>query len=97
MEEELKGLVYKFMVDHAMNEAKACMTQMSAEKGFKVFGEQAVDALMKEFAQLDDMDTFKPLDANSMTAEQRQTALRLINLIKEKRDKSLKGRTCVDG
>ena len=96
-EEELKGLAYKFVVDHAMNDAKACMTQMSAEKGFKVFGERAVDALMKEFAQLDDMDTFKPLDAKSLTADQRQMALRLINLIKEKRDKSLKGQTCVDG
>ena len=85
-EEELKGLVYKFVVDHAMNEAKTCMTQMSADKGFKVFGERAVDALMKEFAQLDDMGTFKPLDAKDLTAEQQRAALRLINLIKEKRN-----------
>ena len=53
-----------------MNEAKTCMTQMSADKGFKVFGEQAFDALMKKFAQLDDMGTFKPLDAKDLTAEQ---------------------------
>ena len=52
-----------------MNGAKACMTQMSAEKRFKVFGEQAVEALMKEFVQLDNMGTFKPLDAMGLDAE----------------------------
>ena len=69
---------------------------MNATKGIKLHGECAVEALLKEFSQLDNMNTFKPIKANSMTKKQRRKALRLINLIKEKRDGTLKGHTCAD-
>ena len=48
------------------------------------------------------MDTFKPKMPNSMKREERHKfffdpiALQLINLIKEKRDRTIIGRTCVD-
>ena len=32
-----------------------CMTQMSATKGIKWYGDRAVTALFNEFAQLDDL------------------------------------------
>ena len=72
-------------------------TQMSATKGIKLHGERAVEALLKEFAQLDNMNTFRPIKADSISKQERSKALRLINLIKEKRDGTLKGRTCADG
>ena len=73
------------------------MTQMSATAGIKKHGQKAVDALFKEFCQLDEKSVFAPLHAKDLTPEQRTQALRAINLIKEKRDGGLKGRSCADG
>ena len=73
------------------------MTQMTAIAGIKKHGHKAVDALFKEFCQLDDRSVFAPLHATDLTIEQRKQALRAINLIKEKRDGALKGRSCADG
>ena len=73
------------------------MTQMSAKAGIKKHGRKAEEALMKEFAQLEDLSVFEGLDATKLTKEQRKSALRAINLIKEKRNGTLKGRTCADG
>ena len=70
---------------------------MNTTKGIKLHGECAVEALLKEFAQLGNMNTFKPIKADSMTKQERCKALQLINLIKEKRDGTIKGCTCVDG
>ena len=70
---------------------------MNATKGIKLHGERVVEALLKEFAQLDNMNTFKPIKADSISKQERRKSLRLINLIKEKRDGTLKGRTCADG
>ena len=73
------------------------MTQMSATAGIKKHGQKAVDALFKEFSQLDEKSVFAPLHAKDLTPKQRAQALRAINLIKEKRDGALKGRSCADG
>jgi len=66
-------------------------------KGIRLRGNRAIEALLKELAQLEDMNTFEPLQAQKLSRVQPTEALRVINLIKEKRDNSLKGRTCVDG
>ena len=73
------------------------MTQMTATAGIKKHGQRAVDALLKEFCQLDDKSVFAPVKAGSLTGAQKSAALRAINLIKEKRDGGLKGRSCADG
>ncbi len=73
------------------------MTQMMASHGIKKHGQKAVDALFSEFCQLDDKTVFEPMDASKLTQAQKKAALRAINLIKEKRNGSLKGRTCADG
>ncbi|KAG7372416.1 reverse transcriptase RNA-dependent DNA polymerase [Nitzschia inconspicua] len=73
------------------------MTQMTATAGIKKHGQAAVDALFREFAQLDDKTVFEVLDSRTLTREQRRAALRAVNLIKEKRDGSIKGRSCADG
>ena len=72
-------------------------TQMTADQGIKQYGELAVAALMKEFAQLDDMNVFVRVDHTTLTDEQKSEALTLINLIKEKRCGKIKGRTVADG
>ena len=38
-----------------------------------------------------------PTDANTLSIEEKRKALRAMNLIKEKRNGTLKGRTCADG
>eukprot|EP00957_Ditylum_brightwellii_P180301 13735093-Ditylum_brightwellii.AAC.1 len=52
---------------------------------------------MDEFKQLHDMQSFEPLQANDLTKEQKQEALRAIMFLKEKRCGRIKGQTCADG
>jgi hypothetical protein len=73
------------------------MTQMTAQAGIKKHGSKAVDALLAEFCQLDDKAVFNPIVATELTSEQKRAPLRAVNLIKEKRCRKLKGRTCSDG
>jgi hypothetical protein len=73
------------------------MTQMTAKAGLKKFGKAAEIALLQEFGQLEDQNVYKPIDLKTLTQEQRKGALRVINLIAEKRDGKIKGRTVADG
>jgi hypothetical protein len=73
------------------------MNQMSAKAGIRKHGKAAEAALMSEFAQLEDLNAYESINAASLTKKQRKEALRAINLLKEKRDGSLKGRTVADG
>ena len=73
------------------------LTQMSFKKGLRKHGMEARKAMLKEFAQINEKEVFSPIKASYLTPTQRRKALRTINLIKEKRDGVLKGRTCVDG
>lgn len=52
---------------------------------------------MAEFAQLEDIDVYESLNPASLTRAQKKAALRALNLVKEKRNGKLKGRTCADG
>ena len=72
-------------------------TQMTARAGIKKHGQAARDALTAEFAQLDYKGAYEPVHAADLTEPQRRGALRIINLIKEKRDGRLKGRSVADG
>jgi hypothetical protein len=82
--------LYEHVVDYTFN-------QMTAREGIEKHGEDAVLALFKEFAQLHDKKVFKAVRASDLSREQKRNALRAINLIKEKRNGDLKGRTCADG
>jgi len=74
-----------------------CMTQMSAQKGIKVYGRRALTAMAREYSQLDDLSVFRPHHRNELSKEQRESTLNVIDLIKEKRCGKIKGRTVVDG
>jgi hypothetical protein len=71
--------------------------QMSAKAGIKKHGRKAEEALMTEFAQLEELSVFEGIDPATLTNKQRRMALRTINLIKEKRSGQLKGCTVADG
>lgn len=71
--------------------------QMTATKGIKMFGERAIAAMVKEYHQLHDMKVVGRIDPEGLTPEVKWKALRAINLIKEKRNGNIKGRTVADG
>jgi hypothetical protein len=89
MDESLDN-IYKYIFGYTT-------THMTATAGIKEHGQAAVDALLREFCQLDSKNVFEPLDASTLTASQKREALRAVNLIKVKRSGKLKGRSCADG
>jgi len=70
---------------------------MSAGKEIKQFGERAIAAMFKEYNQLNDLTVFGRVNPDTLTQEQKDNALWAINLIKEKRNGIIKGRTIADG
>ena len=73
------------------------LTQMSASRGIKKFGQKALDALASEWQQLDLLSVFKGREYESLTSQQRRSALGTVQLIKAKKDGRIKGRACVNG
>lgn len=78
--------------------------QIPASEGIKIYGERAVAAMMKEFKQLNQgavPEQNKPViclvDPSILTDDEKRKAMHAVNLIKEKRDFEIKGRTCADG
>ena len=66
-------------------------------KGLKEFGDRAKEATMKEITQIHDIDMYRPLDASTLTWEQRKRALSYLLFLVEKRSGDIKGRICVEG
>jgi hypothetical protein len=73
------------------------MTQYSLKKGLKKFKEVGEEAVSKELLQLHMRDTFKPQNAEELSTNQKKGALESLMFLKEKRDGTVKGRTCADG
>ena len=73
------------------------MTQMSAKKGIKMFGEDTVMAIVKEFQQIDSKGVVIPRCFEDLTENDLEHTLRSITLVKEKRDGTVKGRVVADG
>ena len=68
------------------------MNQMTAKARITKQGEAAIAAL-----NLHEKDVIEGKMFHELTPEQRKKALRVVALIKEKRDGRLKGRVCADG
>ena len=64
---------YRFMV-----------TQMMEHEGIAKHGEKAVEALMKDYAQLDEFNVFKPLGASSLTVGEKAGVPSSIKFTEEK-------------
>ena len=77
-------------------------TQMTANAGSKKFGAPAVATMVKEFTQLNGgavpgEHVVVPIDLSTLTAMENLKSLPAVNLIKEKWDGAITGRSCVDG
>ena len=70
-----------------------CFNQMSAKNGIAKHGEEAIMALFMEFSQLHNKKVLKAIKASDLTRVQKKNALHALNLIKEKRNGVIKGRT----
>ena len=70
---------------------------VNAKEGIKRYGEKAINAILSEYGQIDDMKTFEPIDVKKMTHDEKKKALNLLTMVKKKRDGRLKGRAVVDG
>ena len=69
----------------------------SIKKGLKHFGVRGEQAVTKELQQHHDMETYFPVDPDTLTQKQRKEALNSLMFLMEKRDKSVKARSCADG
>ena len=83
----------------AMN---AIFTQVQATLGFKLFGEKAVADMIKELKQLEHglitrKRVVEGICPDSLSVEGKKQALNAVNLIKKKRDGTIKRRTCANG
>ena len=71
--------------------------QLGLRAAEKLWGPEAIEAAMKEMKQLHQRDAFEVLCADHISQEMKRKALESLIFIKEKRDKSLKGRAFADG
>jgi len=53
------------------NGLRKLLTQMTAKAGIRLYGEEAVQAFMQEFSQLDYLGVFLAKSANELTREQK--------------------------
>ena len=70
--------------------------QMSWKQGLRTYATKGEEAIKKEFLQLHNRDVFEPVHWSKLTLEQRRNALKSLCFLKEKRDETIKGRTCAD-
>ena len=71
--------------------------QYTLNKGLELYGDKAEKATVKEFTQIQDMDTYTPMDASKLTREQKTKALSSLLFLTEKRDGRIKARQCAVG
>jgi len=69
----------------------------SLKRGIKVFGQRGKDAANKEMKQLHDRTVFAPIDVSKLTPLEKRRAMESLIFLVEKRDGTIKGRTCADG
>ena len=100
LHDRARGHAVQFIFAHVAEEMQKqprSHNSMSFREGLRRYGRDAEAALMKEYTQFNDLIVFEPVNALLLTYEQRKQALRAIEIITEKRNGLLKGRTCVDG
>lgn len=69
----------------------------SLMKGLKKFGQKGREAAYKEMKQLHERVVFKPIKVAELTEQERRRAMESLIFLVEKRDGTVKGRTCANG
>ena len=80
------GYHYSFLIE-----------QMSAKEGLRQFGQKGADALIKELQQLIYWKVMHPRDANTLSWNEKHSALKYLMFLKEKWCGKVKGWGCADG
>ena len=87
--------------DHMQSESPqvvaTIMTQLSMNKGLKVWGDKAKKAVHAEMKQLHMRKTFKPKHWSSLSKDQKERLLESHLFLKQKRCGTIKGRTVAGG
>jgi hypothetical protein len=73
------------------------MTQHNLKCGLKEFGEDGVNAVLKELQQLHNRKVLEPKDPASLSPDEKKNALQYLMFLKKKRSGVIKGRGCADG
>jgi hypothetical protein len=73
------------------------MTQLSLKARLRHWGDRGYDAAYAEMKQLHMRDTFSPKHWEELSPLQKKTILESHMFVKEKRDKTIKGRTVAEG
>ena len=71
---------------------KYILTQTSVKKSIKKFGSEVVEAIIKEWKQMDEKNVFVPKLVSELSEEDNVRALRMIMFIKRKRRGRIKAR-----
>jgi len=82
--------------DKALNDHTFVQTY-NLNQGIKKFGDKGEQAAFKEVDQLHQRECFKPINVNDLTPDQRQKVLKTLIFLTEKRDGTIKARSCADG
>jgi hypothetical protein len=82
-----------------MNDDQACsfLQTYSLKQGIKKFGKRGKAAAHKEMKQLNDRVVFEPIALEDMTTLERKRAMESLIFLNEKRDGTIKARTCANG
>ena len=86
----LQGIDY----DHAVFYA---MTQLSTKAGIQKWGEPETEAVSTELEQIHYRDTFDPVNHRSLSKKEYEKVLESHLFLKQKRNKSIKGRLFAGG
>lgn len=73
------------------------LTQYSMKRGLKEFGNDRINAVLKELQQLHVRKVMKPVKGDGLSREERHRALAYLMFLKKKRCGTIKGRGCADG
>ena len=89
-------IIHKLNLLHAKEKLSLVQTY-SLTKGLKVFGDKGTEAAYKEMKQLHDRICFIPINVNGLTTSERKKAMETLTFLTEKRDGTIKARTCANG
>ena len=71
--------------------------QYTLDAGLKKFGDKGEIAVTKELRQFNTYNVFEPLEADSLSDEEKKSALSSLIFLKEKRNGTVKARSCANG
>ena len=91
--------VIAYMMSHMTNKLTQNNQFMyySLNKGTNFFGETSTEAAFKKMKQLHNRTVFEQVKLAGLTDQERRRAMKSLIFLVEKRDKTIKARTCANG